>query len=208
MNKNPNVNDFQCSLVALPDAAWMRFCALYERAKALDLKVPNAVCLATANADGQPTARIVLLKDSSAAGFSFYTNSLSRKGADLAVNAQAALCFFWDPLMEQVRVEGFVEALPADQADAYFSSRPRDAQIGAWASLQSQPLPSRTVLEQRVREYEAQYANAALPRPAHWRGYRLQPLRIEFWRSMPARLHQRDSFSLREGHWVHEQLYP
>ena len=207
MSTPPPVTERQQLLLPLPEKAWTRFCAVYERASALVSNEPNAVCLATADAHGQPSVRVVLLKDVTAAGFVFYTNSMSRKGTDLKVNPRAALCFFWDTLMEQVRVEGNVEQLPDKAADDYFSTRARDSQISAWASLQSQQLPSHTALKQRVVEYEASY-KAKVPRPPHWLGYQLRPFSIEFWQVKPARLHQRDRYSLSEGVWTHELLYP
>ena len=192
----------------LPEAAWVRFCALYERAHRLNLNEPSAMCLATADGHGRPSARIVLLKGCDPTGFIFYTNTHSHKGVDLAINPQAALCFFWDPLMEQVRIEGTVELVSDDQADIYFRTRSRNSQIGTWVSLQSDRLGSRSDLERRVREYEQQYADVSVPRPPHWSGYCLRPNRIEFWRAMPARLHDRCNYRFSEGAWIYELLHP
>lgn len=173
---------------------------------------PNAMCLATATADGRPAARMVLLKGQDARGFVFYTNLESRKGEDLAANPQAALCFHWKTLQRSVRVEGCVEAVSAEEADAYYASRHRSSRIGAWASRQSRPLEGRWALEKAVAEYTLKFGLGEIPRPAHWSGFRILPARIEFWRDMPFRLHERRVF-LREtpgeAHaWREDALYP
>lgn len=168
-----------------------RFGDLYRRAADCGLNEPSAMTLSTVDADGRPSARVVLLKDFGETGFVFYTNTLSRKGLALAADPRAALCFFWDPLMEQVRIEGIVDTVSDTMADDYWQSRHPDSRIGAWASKQSEPLESRQALEGRVEAFTARFEGGAIPRPPHWSGYRLLPDRIEFWRSLPNRLHER-----------------
>jgi len=170
---------------------------------------PNAMCLATATPDGRPSARMVLLKGQDARGFVFYTNLESRKGGELAANPQAALCFHWKTLQRSVRVEGCVEAVTPEEADAYYASRHRSSRIGAWASRQSRPLEGRWALEKAVAEYTVKFGLGEIPRPPFWSGFRILPARIEFWRDMPFRLHERRVF-LREGEaaWREETLYP
>jgi pyridoxamine 5'-phosphate oxidase len=171
---------------------------------------PNAMALATADEDGLPDVRMVLLKGFDEAGFVFYTNLESDKGRELAANAKAALCFHWKSLRRQVRVRGQVERVSDAEADAYFATRAKDSQIGAWASRQSRPLESRFALEKEVAKYAAKYALKEVDRPPHWSGFRIVPERIEFWRDRPFRLHDRLVF-LREGphgHWRTERLFP
>jgi pyridoxamine 5'-phosphate oxidase len=164
--------------------------------------------LATAGADGQPSARVVLLRGADARGFAFFTNFNSRKGRELDANPQAALCIHWVALDEQIRVEGRVERLPDTASDAYFDSRPRGSQLGAWASDQSAPLSSRETLEAQYREIEKRFAGQPVTRPPFWGGYRLVPHRIEFWYGRPDRLHDRVVY-LRDGDsWNIERLYP
>jgi pyridoxamine 5'-phosphate oxidase len=187
-----------------------RFEAWMEEAKASEPNDPNAVCLATATPDGRPSARMVLLKGVDARGFVFYTNLESRKGGELAANPHAALCFHWKTLTRSVRVEGRVEPVSSEEADAYYASRARGSRIGAWASKQSRLLESRYALEKRVAEFGLKYAVGDIPRPAFWSGFRIIPARIEFWRDMPFRLHERLVF-LRDGEaaaWRTEMLYP
>tara|TARA_B100001123_G_scaffold251822_1_gene280956 strand:- start:247 stop:921 length:675 start_codon:yes stop_codon:yes gene_type:complete len=177
---------------------------------------PNAMTLATVDDDGTPSARMVLLKDFDSRGFVFYTNYASRKGQALHDNPAAALLFHWKSLRRQVRIEGDVVPVDPADADAYFASRARGSRIGAWASLQSQPLDSRETLKQRVAELEQQYGTQDdIPRPPHWSGFRVVPRRIEFWEDMPFRLHNRMVFtadpSVTEGPvkgWRTERLYP
>ena len=169
----------------------------------------NAMTLATATADGTPSARIVLLKGADARGFVFYTNLESRKGEELAANARAALLFHWKPLGRQVRIEGRVEHVSDDEADAYYATRPRISRLGAWASDQSRPLSQRAVLERRLAEFEAIYPGEDIPRPPHWSGFRVVPARFEFWQNMPYRLHDRTVFTRSPGGtWVVGKLFP
>jgi len=169
---------------------------------------PTAVTLATAGRDGRPSARMVLLKGVGARGFVFYSNYESRKGVELAENPSAALCFYWPWIDEQVRVEGRVERLPEAESDAYFAARPRGSQLGAWASHQSRPLPSRFALLRRVAALEARYLGRAVPRPPYWGGYLLSPERVEFWKARASRLHDRWSWTRSADGWRRERLSP
>ena len=188
--------------------ALARLDELLDAAKTSGLNEPTAMTLATVDAGGRPSARVVLLKGVDSEGFSFYTNVTSRKGEHLATNRHAALCFFWDPLMEQVRVEGVVEPVSEAEADEYWTSRHYESQISAWASRQSQELASRATLEALVARRREQFPRAPVPRPAFWSGYRLRPDRIEFWRSLPHRLHERVCYTREDGEWSVCLLYP
>ena len=169
---------------------------------------PTAMTVATADADGMPSARMVLLKDADERGFVFYTNTESQKGCELDENPRAALVFHWKTLRRQVRVSGAVERTSDAEADAYFASRARGSQIGAWASQQSQPVESRDVLEAQVAALEAQYDDIDIPRPPYWSGFLVVPDRIEFWTDRRDRLHDRQVF-LRDGaNWREERLQP
>lgn len=189
---------------------FVRFGELFERAQASDIVDPTSMALATATPDGRPSVRIVLLKSFDERGFVFYTNLRSRKGEELRTNPHAAIVLHWDAIETQVRVEGPVEAVSEEEADAYFASRPRGSQIGAWASLQSQGLPNRDDLEERVREIDGKYEGEPVPRPPHWSGFRIVPQRIEFWTGKPSRLHERDVYQrdLDTGGWTTSHLYP
>ena len=171
---------------------------------------PTAMALATADAHGRVSARIVLLKQLDEHGAVFYTNYDSAKATQLAAHAQAALCFHWKRLRDgvQVRIEGTVEQVSAAESDAYFVTRPRDSQIGAWASLQSQTLPQRADLDARITEIERQFAGKPVPRPPNWGGYRVAPNLIEFWYGQRARLHERVRYERVDGEWTKRLLYP
>ena len=171
---------------------------------------PNAMVLSTVGLDGRPSSRVVLLKGFDAEGFVFYGNLESRKFRELRTNPWAALNFHWKPLERQVRIEGRVSQVADDEADAYFATRARGSQVGAWASRQSEPLASRAELEAAVKDVEARYAGRDVPRPPFWSGFRLDPDRIEFWKSAPFRLHDREVFrrTSRNAPWTVERLYP
>lgn len=192
----------------IPPDPIQRFSDLFERAKKAVPVDPNAMVVATVGDGGRPSARVVLLKDFDARGFVFFTNHESRKGRELRAHPFAALCFHWAPLEEQVRIEGRVERVSDAEADAYFHSRPRGSQVGAWASLQSQPLSSRDELDARVAEVEARHAGGEVPRPPHWSGFRVVPDRIEFWHARVSRLHDRHVYLREADGWRTEMLYP
>ena len=185
-----------------------RFHADQARAIAASPYDATAAALATADARGRPSVRVVLVKSVDARGFVFFTNRESRKGRELAENPFAALCFHWPAIEEQVRVEGPVSAIAGAESDAYFATRPRESQVGAWASRQSAPLAARELFEQRIAQVAERVAEGAVPRPPFWGGYRLVPDRIEFWTARDFRLHERRLFERRGDGWVTEWLYP
>lgn len=190
------------------DEPFARFSAWYDEAQRCGMPEPTHVFLATCDQQGRPSARVVLLKAFDEQGFVFYTNLHSRKGRELADNPSAALCFYWGPLERQVRVCGEVEAVSEAEADAYFATRPRESQLGAWASLQSSPLAAREVLLERLAAERARFAEGPVQRPPHWSGFRVVPREMEFWQGMPSRLHERAHY-LREGkHWRVGALFP
>ena len=189
--------------------AMERLQRLLTRAQTTALREPTAATLATADTRGRPSVRTVLLKLVDQRGCVFYTNLQSRKSCELTANPRAALCCFWQPLYAQVTIEGAVEQVPASEADAYWATRDRASQIGAWASLQSQPLDHYQTLLARVAEYTMKFGVAAIPRPAHWSGFRLTPDRMEFWIGRPARLHERTAYvRATDGTWTTQGLYP
>jgi pyridoxamine 5'-phosphate oxidase len=185
-----------------PFARWLALATQSE-------KLPETMTLATATRDGIPSIRAVLLKGADERGFVFYTNFESRKAEELFVNPHAALCFHWKSLDRQVRIEGTASRVTDAEADAYFASRPRDSQIGAWASDQSRPLADRAALERRFADLTRQYAGqGAVPRPAYWSGFRIAPERIEFWQERPFRLHDRVLFTREGDTWRKTRLFP
>jgi pyridoxamine 5'-phosphate oxidase len=187
------------------------FAAWFAEAEKSEPNDPNAMAVASVAADGMPSVRMVLLKGWDRDGFVFYTNTESRKGMQLGGQPKAALLFHWKSLRRQVRIEGQVEPTTAAEADAYFATRPRGSQIGAWASQQSRPLESRFALEKQVALYAAKYALGAVPRPPFWSGYRVRPTLFEFWRDMPFRLHDRTVFrraAPADPAWAVEKQYP
>jgi pyridoxamine 5'-phosphate oxidase len=180
----------------------------YEHAVAAGVTEPEAMALATATPDGVPSVRFVLLKGVDERGVEFFTNYESRRGRELAANPHAALAVLWKPLQRQVRLEGAVEVLTAEESDAYFASRSRGSQLGAWASRQSEAIPDREWLETRLAELETSYPEV-VPRPPHWGGYRLVPSAIEFWEGRPNRLHDREAFTRgSDGAWHARRLSP
>jgi pyridoxamine 5'-phosphate oxidase len=181
----------------------------WQEALQAGVPVPEAMTLATATPQGRPSARMVLLRGWDERGFVFYTNYESRKARELSANPQAALVFYWPLLERQVRIEGEVELVSAEQSDTYFRSRPRDSQLGAWASPQSEVIASRAVLEARLAQVQERFAGQEVPRPPAWGGYRVVPDLVEFWQAQPARLHDRLRYRrLKHGQWLLERLAP
>lgn len=200
-------------IVGLPEAAEDRdpvalFTEWLAAAGESGLFLPESMSLATATPAGEPSVRMVLLKQVDELGFVFYTNYASRKAEELDANPRAALCFHWPVLERQVRVAGTVERLGADESAAYFATRPRGSQLGAWASCQSAPLASHDELEKRFREYKERFRGEEIPLPELWGGYRLHPLRIEFWQGKADRLHERLEFVRSEDGWTPRRLQP
>ena len=186
----------------------VQFGRWFKEAEAAELIEPSAMTLATAAADGRPSARMVLLKGFDQRGFVFYTNYGSRKAGELGANAAAALVFWWPPLERQVRVEGRVERVSREESEAYFRTRPLGSRLGAWASAQSEVIPGRAVLEERLERLSARYADGDVPLPPFWGGYRVRPDTIEFWQHQPNRLHDRLRYRRDGGAWVIERLSP
>ena len=192
----------------MPTDPFQLFDEWFAEANASEPNDANAMALATADRDGQPHVRMVLLKAHGPDGFVFYTNEESAKGGQLHENPRAALLFHWKSLRRQVRIEGAVEPVPDAEADAYFATRSRDSQLGAWASDQSKPLDSRATFEARYEEMKKRFEHLDVPRPEHWGGFRLAPESIEFWTDRPHRLHERRLFTRRNGDWSEGLLYP
>lgn len=192
----------------LIDEAIAKFNEIFDRAHHCGLKEPTAMTLATCTPNGKPSIRTVLLKSFDQHGFVFFTNYESRKGRELTSNPHAALCFHWQPLQEQVIVEGVVMSVTSKEADEYWQTRPRESQIGAWASLQSKALDERMSLEKRYNEVYQKYEKKNIPRPTHWSGFRIIPNRIEFWKAKPFRLHERLVYENKGDGWKKGLLYP
>ena len=188
-----------------------RFRSVYAFAEKIDRSIlpdPSAMALGTVDEGGEPSVRIVLLKAFDDRGFVFYTNYAGRKGRDLLSNPKAALCFYWPTIDVQVRIEGTVTKVAEKEADAYFATRHRLSQIGAWASRQSEPLETPTALDERVKKYEIEFAGKDVPRPKYWSGFRVSPERIEFWKGKPNRLHERHLYTRVGAGWKIETIYP
>lgn len=180
----------------------------FDEAVGANLPEPHAFMVSTVNTEGKPSARIVLLRNADENGFTFFTNYNSRKGHDIEAKPYASATFFWQQLQRQVRIEGTIEKVSVQESDEYFASRPRESQIGAWASNQSQVLESREALEQRVASLTKEYEGKDIPRPPHWGGYRIKPTQIEFWQGRPSRLHDRFLYTLDNNNWKINRLNP
>ena len=188
---------------------FLQFGKWWDEAIKSELEEINAMTLATASANGTPSARIVLLKAATSEGFVFFTNYDSNKGKELAQNPRACLVFFWSPLERQIRIEGMVEKINETESDEYFASRPVESRIGAWASPQSSVIAAREIIEENVAKYQQEFADGNIPRPPHWGGYIVKPVQVEFWQGRPGRLHDRIQYTLLEdGGWKIERLAP
>ena len=187
---------------------WELFSSWFEIARNTKILEPNAMILSTVTQDGQPTSRVVLLKDFDQSGLVFFTNYLSQKGEQLAYNPRASILFWWEPLERQIRVEGEVVKIDEEESDTYFKSRPYGSRLGAWVSEQSQKIVDRTVLEKRQIEFEKKFAEGNVPRPDHWGGYRLTPNKFEFWQGRSNRLHDRLLYQMQQDAWTRARLAP
>ena len=187
---------------------WELFSYWFENARNTKILEPNAMILSTVTQDGQPTSRVVLLKDFDQSGLVFFTNYLSQKGEQLAHNPRASILFWWESLQRQIRIEGEVVKIGEEESDTYFQSRPYGSRLGAWVSEQSQTIVDRTVLEKRQTEFEKKFAEGNVPRPDHWGGYRLTPNKFEFWQGRSNRLHDRLLYQMQQDAWTRARLAP
>ena len=187
---------------------WELFSSWFESARNTKILEPNAMILSTVTQDGQPTSRVVLLKDFDQSGLVFFTNYLSQKGEQLAHNPRASILFWWESLQRQIRIEGVVVKISEEESDTYFQSRPYGSRLGAWVSEQSQLIVDRTVLEKRQIEFEEKFAEGNVPRPDHWGGYRLTPNKFEFWQGRSNRLHDRLLYQMQQDAWTRARLAP
>ena len=191
-----------------PSEPWELFSSWFEIARNTKILEPNAMILSTVRQDGQPTSRVVLLKDFDQNGLVFFTNYLSQKGEQLAHNPRASILFWWEPLQRQIRVEGEVVKIDEEDSDAYFQSRPYGSRLGAWISEQSQTIVDRIALEKRQIEFEKKFEDGNVPRPDHWGGYRLAPNKFEFWQGRSNRLHDRLFYQMKQDSWTRVRLAP
>ena len=191
-----------------PPEPWELFSSWFEIARNAKILEPNAMILSTVTQDGQPTSRVVLLKDFDQSGLVFFTNYLSQKGEQLAHNPRASILFWWESLQRQIRIEGVVVKIGEEESDTYFQSRPYGSRLGAWVSEQSQRIVDRTVLEKRQIEFEKKFAEGNVPRPDHWGGYRLTPNKFEFWQGRSNRLHDRLLYQMQQDAWTRARLAP
>ena len=206
MRQDYNVGELLESSV--PPEPWELFSSWFEIARKAKILEPNAMILSTVTEDGQPTSRVVLLKDFNHRGLVFFTNYLSQKGKHLTNNPRASILFWWEPLQRQIRIEGEAVKIDEEESDTYFQSRPYGSCLGAWVSEQSQTIVDRTVLEKRQIEFEKKFADSNVPRPDHWGGYRLVPNKFEFWQGRSNRLHDRLLYQMKQDSWVRVRLAP